>query len=76
MTLVTLTAYDMCGASGFLSQAFTPFEQLGISVDLIATSQYSISVTLDHIPVRGGFDVKRILLTYYRVAWMASHSEL
>lgn len=54
MTLLTLTAYDMCGASGFLSKAFVPFEQLGISVDLIATSQYSVSLTLDHIP--GGVD--------------------
>ncbi|EQC25700.1 hypothetical protein SDRG_16438 [Saprolegnia diclina VS20] len=50
MTLVTITAYDMCGTSGFLSKAFLPFEQLGISVDLIATSQFSVSVTLDHIP--------------------------
>ncbi|OQR81377.1 aspartokinase [Thraustotheca clavata] len=50
MTLVTITAYDMCGTSGFLSKVFLPFEQLGISVDLIATSQFSVSVTLDHIP--------------------------
>lgn len=50
MTLVTITSFGMCGTSGFLSKVFLPFEQLGISVDLIATSQYSISVTLDHIP--------------------------
>ncbi|KAG9403760.1 hypothetical protein AC1031_005254 [Aphanomyces cochlioides] len=50
MTLVTITAYGMCGTSGFLSKVFLPFETLGISVDLIATSQFSVSVTLDHIP--------------------------
>ena len=41
---------DMWGASGFLAKVFAPFEALGISVDLIATSQYSVSLTLDHIP--------------------------
>ena len=41
---------DMWGASGFLAKVFAPFETLGISVDLIATSQYSVSLTLDHIP--------------------------
>ncbi|ETW02731.1 hypothetical protein H310_05232 [Aphanomyces invadans] len=50
MTLVTITAYGMCGTSGFLSKVFLPFEKLGISVDLIATSQFSVSATLDHIP--------------------------
>ncbi|OQR88327.1 aspartokinase [Achlya hypogyna] len=54
MTLVTITAYGMCGTSGFLSKVFLPFEQHGISVDLIATSQFSVSVTLDHVP--GGVD--------------------
>jgi aspartokinase len=40
----------MWGAVGFLSRFFRPFEEGGISVDLIATSQYAVSVTLDHIP--------------------------
>ena len=39
MTLLTVTAYDMCGASGFLSSVFAPFGKYNISVDLIATSQ-------------------------------------
>jgi diaminopimelate decarboxylase/aspartate kinase len=50
VTLVTLSAFDMWGASGFLAKVFAPFAAHGISVDLIATSQYAVSVTLDHIP--------------------------
>ncbi|ETV82135.1 hypothetical protein, variant [Aphanomyces astaci] len=46
MTLVTITAYGMCGTSGFLSKVFLPFETLGISVDLIATSQVLIVVSV------------------------------
>ena len=38
------------GHSGFLSRVFAPFSTHGVSVDLIATSQYAVSVTLDHIP--------------------------
>ena len=56
VTLVTLSAYDMWGTSGFLTSIFAPFGAAGVSVDLIATSQYAVSVTLDHIPegVSGG----------------------
>ncbi|TMW58422.1 hypothetical protein Poli38472_009981 [Pythium oligandrum] len=50
MTTLSITAFDMCGTSGFLSKVFAPFEKFGISVDLIATSQFSVTVTLDHIP--------------------------
>ncbi|CAH0481911.1 unnamed protein product [Peronospora belbahrii] len=54
MTTLSITAFDMCGTSGFLAKVFSPFEAYGISVDLIATSQFSVAVTLDHIP--GGID--------------------
>lgn len=50
VTLVTLSAYDMWGNAGFLSKVFAPFGTHGVSVDLIATSQYAVSLTLDHIP--------------------------
>nr|CCA23894.1 aspartokinase putative [Albugo laibachii Nc14] len=50
MTTLSITAFHMCGTSGFLSKVFAPFETYGISVDLIATSQFSVTVTLDHIP--------------------------
>jgi aspartokinase len=50
VTLLTLSNYDMWGSAGFLSRAFAPFGAAGVSVDMIATSQYAVSVTLDHIP--------------------------
>jgi len=47
VTLVHMTSNRMLGAHGFLSQIFDVFEQLEISVDLIATSEVSVSVTVD-----------------------------
>ena len=50
VTLLTISTLEMWGASGFLARVFAPFEELGISVDLVATSQSAVSVTLDRIP--------------------------
>ncbi len=50
VTMLTLSTIRMWGASGFLARAFAPFEALGISIDLVATSQAAVSVTLDRIP--------------------------
>lgn len=47
VTLVHMTSNRMLGAHGFLAQIFDVFEQLEISVDLIATSEVSVSVTID-----------------------------
>jgi diaminopimelate decarboxylase/aspartate kinase len=49
-TLIHLTSVDMWKTSGFLSLVFGPFEKAGISIDLLATSQASVSLTLDRIP--------------------------
>eukprot|EP00512_Aurantiochytrium_limacinum_P009515 CAMPEP_0171541756 /NCGR_PEP_ID=MMETSP0960-20121227/1955_1 /TAXON_ID=87120 /ORGANISM="Aurantiochytrium limacinum, Strain ATCCMYA-1381" /LENGTH=836 /DNA_ID=CAMNT_0012089155 /DNA_START=18 /DNA_END=2529 /DNA_ORIENTATION=+ len=48
--LLTISTVDMWGEAGFLSRVFAPFQHLGISVDLIATSQYAVSMTLEDIP--------------------------
>ncbi len=55
VSLLTLSTLEMWGAPGFLARTFAPFAELGISVDLVATSQSAVSVTLDHVPggVRG-----------------------
>jgi aspartate kinase len=37
----------MLGASGFLGEVFTAFAKRGISVDMVATSEVSVSLTLD-----------------------------
>ena len=50
VTLVTLSTLEMWEAPGFLARAFAPFEELDISIDLVATSQSAVSVTLDKIP--------------------------
>lgn len=50
VTLVTLSTLEMWGSSGFLARAFAPLEELGMSVDLLATSQSAVSFTLDRIP--------------------------
>lgn len=54
---LTLSTFDMWGAAGFLSRVFKPFARHSFSVDLVATSQYSVSVTLDDVP--GGVDGDR-----------------
>jgi aspartate kinase len=45
--LVHVTSNKMLGTHGFLARLFTVFEQLSISVDLIATSEVSVTVTVD-----------------------------
>jgi len=54
VTLLSISTLQMWGAPGFLARVFKPFADLGISVDLVATSQSAVSVTLDEIP--GGVD--------------------
>jgi len=47
VTVVHMTTNKMLGAHGFLARLFDVFEQLEISVDLITTSEVSVSVTVD-----------------------------
>ena len=47
VTMVHVTSNKMLGAHGFLAKFFDVFAQLGISVDLIATSEVSVTVTVD-----------------------------
>jgi aspartate kinase len=47
VAVVHVTSNRMLGAHGFLAQLFAEFEALAISVDLIATSEVSVSVTVD-----------------------------
>jgi aspartate kinase len=47
VTMIDVRSNRMLGAHGFLAKLFTVFEQLRISVDLIATSEVSVSVTID-----------------------------
>ena len=47
VTVVHMTSNKMLGAHGFLARLFAVFEQLEVSVDLITTSEVSVSVTID-----------------------------
>ena len=47
ITVVHMTSNKMLGAHGFLARLFAIFEELEISVDLITTSEVSVSVTID-----------------------------
>jgi aspartate kinase len=47
VTMVHVVSNRMLGAHGFLARLFSVFEDLHISVDLVATSEVSVSVTVD-----------------------------
>lgn len=48
--LITLETEGMWHASGFLARAFEPFARHGISIDLVSTSETSVTVSLDADP--------------------------
>ncbi len=54
VTLVTLRSWSMWRSPGFLARFFAPFAAHGLSVDLVATSEAAVSVTLDRLP--GGLE--------------------
>lgn len=47
ITMLDIVSTRMLGQYGFLAKVFSTFEDLGISVDSVATSEVSISLTLD-----------------------------
>ncbi|CAL5349619.1 unnamed protein product [Camellia sinensis] len=47
VTMLDIVSIRMLGQFGFLAKVFSIFEDLGISVDVVATSEVSISLTLD-----------------------------
>lgn len=48
--LITLDTSGMWRASGFLAKAFEPFARHGVSIDLVSTSETSVTVSLDDDP--------------------------
>jgi aspartate kinase len=47
VTVLNMTSSQMLGAHGFLARLFAIFGELEVSVDLITTSEVSVSVTID-----------------------------
>ena len=55
VTLVDVSSTRMLGQAGFLKRIFDVFEADGVSVDVVATSEVSVSLTLE----RKGGDLSR-----------------
>jgi aspartate kinase len=49
VTLVDIVSTRMLGQYGFLAEVFSTFARHQISVDMVATSEVSVSVTLDSV---------------------------
>lgn len=49
ITVITVTSTRMLLAHGFMAKVFAVFEQHKVSVDLVTTSEVSISITVDSI---------------------------
>lgn len=47
VTLIVMRSTRMLGQHGFLARVFQLFDQFGVSVDVIATSEVTVSLTLD-----------------------------
>ena len=47
VTLVDIVSSRMLGQHGFLAEVFSIFAKFGISIDMVATSEVSVSLTLD-----------------------------
>lgn len=47
ITVITINSYRMLNAYGFLSRIFAVFARHQVSVDLVATSEVSVSMTVD-----------------------------
>jgi aspartate kinase len=62
VTLVDMVSTRMVGQAGFLGQVFSSFAVHGISVDMVATSEVSVSLTLDAVYDLGALkkDLRRI----------------
>jgi aspartate kinase len=62
VTLVDVISTRMVGQYGFLEEVFACFAKYGVSVDMVATSEVSVSLTLDAVHDLGGLtrDLSRI----------------
>ena len=49
VTLVDIVSSRMLGQHGFLAEVFSCFAKYGLSVDMVATSEVSVSLTLDAV---------------------------
>lgn len=50
LSVITINASGMLGASGFLARVFEAFARMGVSVDVVSTSEVTVSFTVDRPP--------------------------
>jgi len=63
VTLVDIVSSRMLGQYGFLAEVFSCFAKHSLSVDMVATSEVSISITLD-----SGYDLAALKKDLSRIA--------
>jgi aspartate kinase len=63
VTLVDIVSTRMLGQHGFLAEVFSTFAKYGVSVDMVATSEVSVSLTLD-----AGHDLSAVKKDLTRIA--------
>jgi aspartate kinase len=63
VTLVDIVSTRMVGQVGFLEQVFSTFATHGVSIDMVATSEVSVSVTLD-----ADYDLSRLQEDLLKIA--------
>ena len=68
VSVLTVTASRMLAESGFLARLFEPFARRGISIDLVATAEVAVSLTVDEgLPGDELADLIAELSTFARV---------
>jgi aspartate kinase len=70
ITLVDIVSTHMLGQYGFLQEVFASFAKQGISVDMVATSEVSVSLTLD-----AEYDLSELLADLARIAEVTVHTQ-
>jgi len=70
VTLVDIISTHMLGQYGFLQEVFASFAKQGISVDMVATSEVSVSLTLD-----AEYDLSELLADLARIAEVTVHTQ-
>lgn len=63
VTLVDIVSNQMLGQVGFLSEVFSIFSKRNISIDMVATSEVSVSLTID-----SGYDLSEVKKELNKIA--------
>jgi aspartate kinase len=70
VTLMDIASTRMLGQAGFMAELFACFGRHGISVDMVATSEVSVSLTLD-----ADYELQGLLAELQRIASVKIHSK-